>query len=185
MVVMNRKEAQYLNAMQEYLKGTPTMPDSEFDALKKELMDEGSKFAVQTEPKCYIDTGICKATFQEDRFRSNLLYLPAGTIFTLLWLGLGFEILAPFVRLNPITLLLLGSPIIYAGTKFFTEELVFINKFVSYGQCPSCSYENRVYFGDILGVEGFKDVSESKCPNCKEIFRVQRATLRASTLPKA
>jgi len=185
MVVMNRKEALYLNAMQEYLKGTPTMPDAEFDSLKKELMEEGSKFAVQTEPKCYIDTGVCKATFQEDKFRSNLLYLPAGALLTIIWLGLGYEVIEPIIRLNPLLLILLGSPLIYTGSKFITEELVFTNKFVAYGQCPSCGFENRVYFGDILGVEGFSEISETKCPNCKEVFRVQRDTLRASTLPKS
>jgi hypothetical protein len=184
MVIMNRKEAAYLNAMQEYLKGNPTMPDADFDALKKELMEDGSKFAVQTEPKCYIDTGICKVTMQQDKFRSNLLYLPAGALLTIVWLGIGFEVIEPFVRLNPILLTLLGSPFIYVGGKFITEELVFENKLIAYGPCPNCSAENRVYFGNILGVEGFSDLAQSKCPNCKTVFSVQRNTLRASTLPK-
>jgi hypothetical protein len=182
---MNRKEAKYLAAMQDYLKGTPSLSDAEFDSLKKELMEEGSKFAVQTEPKCYIDTGICKVTLQEDKFRSNLLYLPAGALLSIVWLGLGYELIEPIIRLNPILLILLGSPLIYTGSKFITEELVFTNKFVAYGPCPNCSFENRVYFGDILGVEGFSDVAEVKCPNCKDVFRVQRNTLRASTLPKS
>jgi len=184
MVVMNRKEAQYLNAVQEYLKGTPSMNDSEFDQLKKDLMEEGSKFAVQIEPKCYIDTGICKVTLQEDKFRSNLLYLPAGVTFLLIWLGLGFELIEPLIRLNPIILTLLGTPFIFSASKFVTEELLFDNKFVAFGPCPSCQVENRVYFGNILGVEGFTDVASCKCPNCKEVFSVQRNTLRASTLPK-
>ena len=93
MVQMNRKEAMYLAAVQAYMKGTPTMSDSEFDSLKQELMEAGSKFAVQTEPKCYIDTGICKVTLKEDKFRTNLLYLPAGSILALAWLGLGFEVI--------------------------------------------------------------------------------------------
>lgn len=185
MVVMNRKEATYLNAMQQYLKGKPIMSDKEFDSLKKDLMDEGSKFAVQTEPKCYIDTGICKVTLQEDKFRSNLLYLPATLLLTFAWLGFGYEAIEPIIRLNPLMLILLGSPLIYNGAKFITEELVFTNKLVAYGPCPNCSFENRVYFGEILGVEGFTDIAEVKCPNCKDIFRVQRNTLRASTLPKA
>lgn len=184
-VVMNRKEAAYLTAVQDYLKGAPSMSDSEFDTLKKELMEEGSKFAVQTEPKCYIDTGICKVTLQEDKFRSNLLYLPAGSILTLVWLGIGFELIEPLIRLNPIILTILGAPFIYNGSKFITEELVFTNKFLAYGPCPSCQAENRVYFGDILGVEGFTDLATVKCPNCKETFSVQRNTLRASTLPKS
>jgi hypothetical protein len=183
-VVMNRKEAAYLNAMQEYLKGTPMMSDSDFDQLKKELMDDGSKFAVQTEPKCYIDTGICKVTLQEDRFRSNLLYFPSIVLLLLAWLGVGYELIEPVVRLNPLVLILLGAYPIYLGSKFITEELVFQNKLVAYGPCPNCAFENRVYFGDILGVEGFDKIAEVKCPNCKDVFRVQRETLRASTLPK-
>jgi hypothetical protein len=180
MVVMNRKEAAYLNAMQEYLKGTPMMGDADFDQLKRELMDEGSKFAVQTEPQCYIDTGICKVTLQEDRFRSNLLYLPSIVLLLLTWLGVGYEL----IQLNPLVLIVLGAYPVYLGGKFITEELVFQNKLVAYGPCPNCSFENRVYFGDILGVEGFDKVAEVKCPNCKDVFRVQRDTLRASTLPK-
>ncbi len=161
------------------------MSDSEFDGLKRELKEAGSKFAVDTEPKCYIDTGVCKVTLQEDKFRSNLLYLPAGLILTIGWLGIGFELIEPIVRLNPILLVLLGSPLVYNGAKKITEELIFENKFVAYGPCPACEAENRVYFGNILGVEGFSDVAEVKCGNCKEVFNVQRSTLRASTLPKA
>jgi transposase-like protein len=180
MVIMNRKELTYLGAVQEYLKGNPTMPDEEFDKLKKELMEEGSKFAVQTEPTCYIDTGICKVTMQEDQFRSNLLYLPAGAITFLTWLELSYEI----SHWNPVILLFLGSPLIVYGSKFITEQFIFTDKFIAYGPCPSCSFTNRVYFGDILGVQGFSDLASSKCPSCKVEFSVQRATLRASTLPK-
>lgn len=170
--------------MAAYLKGEPVMTDSEFDTLKKELKEAGSKFAVDTEPKCYIDTGVCKVTLQEDKFRSNLLYLPASIALSVLWLGLGFEFIEPIIRLNPIILFLLGSPLIYNGAKVITEELIFTNKLVAYGPCPSCEYENRVYFGNILGVEGFSDTANVKCPNCKTTFTVQRNTLRASTLPK-
>jgi hypothetical protein len=185
MVIMNRKEAAYLTAVQDYLKGTPTMNDADFDSLKKQLMVEESKFAVQTEPKCYIDTGICKVTFQEDKFRSNLLYLPAGVVLSIAWLGIGFEIIEPIIRINPVLLTLLGTPLIYKGSEFITEQLLFTNKFIAYGPCPVCQLENRVYFGDILGVEGFSDQAQAKCPNCKEKFTVQSSTLRASTLPKA
>jgi hypothetical protein len=181
MVIMNRKEALYLSAMQEYLKGKPSISDKEFDNLKKELMEEGSRFAVQTEPKCYIDTGICKVTLQEDKFRNNLLYLPAATLLFVVWLGLGYELVGSLIKLNPVLLTFVGLPFIYTGSKYITEELVFTNKLVVYGACPNCSYENRVYFGDILGVEGFTDLAQSKCPNCKEVFSVQRNTLRAST----
>lgn len=161
------------------------MSDVEFDSLKLELKEIGSKFAVETEPKCYIDTGVCKVTLQEDKFRSNLLYLPAGIILSVVWLGLGFEFIEPIIRINPLILAALGSPLIINGAKTITEDFIFQNKFVAYGPCPSCEFENRVYFGNILGVEGFSDQAETKCPNCKEKFTVQRNTLRASTFSKA
>ena len=47
MVVMNRKEAMYLSSMQAFAKGEPSpLTDAEFDALKAELKETGSKFAV-------------------------------------------------------------------------------------------------------------------------------------------
>ena len=183
-VVMNRKETAYLQAMTDYLKGTPSLSDAEFDALKSELLEEKSKFAVQTEPTCYIDTGICKVTLTEDTFKTNLLYLPAGAIFTLLWVGLTFELLNPLVAVNPLVLAIVGSPFIYTASKTVTEGFLFENLKIARGPCPSCGYENTVYFGNILGVEGFSDVASVKCPNCKEVFNVQRNNFRASTLPK-
>lgn len=184
LVVLNRNEAKYLSAMEAYLKGSPIISDKEFDALKLELKESGSKFAVDTEPKCYIDTGVCKVTLQEDKFRSNLLYLPAGAVLGIAWLGLGFEFIEPLIRLNPLILAAIGAPFVYNGAKIITEEFIFENKFIAYGPCPACEFENRVYFGNILGVEGFTDQADVKCPNCKEIISVQRNTLRASTLPK-
>lgn len=183
--VLNRKEAKYLAAMQGYLKGEPILSDEEFDSLKKELKEDGSQFAVSTEPKCYIDTGICTVTLQEDSFRNNLLYLPVGALLTLAWIGFGFEVIEKFIRINPLILLGLGSPLIIQYTKSLTDGFIFPNNKIVYGPCPACEAEQRVYFGDILGVEGFGEVAEAKCKNCKTVFRVQRNTLRASTLPKS
>lgn len=182
LVQMNRNEAKYLAAVQSYLNGDPIMDDVEFDTLKKTLKEEESQFAVSTEPKCIIDTGICTVTMKEDFFRTNLLYLPAGSILFLIWLGIGFEIIEPFIRINPLLLAALGAPGVTVGSKFITDNYLFINNKVCYGPCPSCEAENRVYFGDILTVEGFGEVAEVKCPNCKTIFDVQRTTLRASTI---
>mmetsp|Transcript_17016 Transcript_17016/g.46632 ORF Transcript_17016/g.46632 Transcript_17016/m.46632 type:complete len:331 (+) Transcript_17016:257-1249(+) len=184
-VVMNRKESAYMKAMQDYLKGTPSMGDSEFDSLKRELQEDGSVFAVQTEPKCYIDTGICKVTMTNDFFKNNLLYLPAGVAIATLWLGVTYELIEPIIRVNPLFLLLAGSPVIYSGSRGLTENFVFENAKIVRGPCPACNYENTVYFGNILGVEGFDDIAQVKCPNCKEQITVQRNTLRASTIPKA
>lgn len=186
LVAMNQKEVRYMAAMQEYMKGTPMMSDEEFDKLKKELKEEGSKFAVDTEPKCYIDTGICKVTFQPDNFRNNLLYLPAGSILFVIWLFFSYELINPILPVNPVILAAIGLPFIYGGSKAITDNFIFVDNKVLYGPCPNCSFENRVYFGNILGVEGFKDVATSRCPNCKTEFSLLKNTMRASTIvPKA
>lgn len=185
LVSLNRQEAKYLAAMEAFQKGTQLISDEEFDVLKTELKDAGSKFAVSTQPKCLIDTGVCTVTMQEDKFRSNLLYVPALVILFSVWLGPIFEIVAfTAIRLNPLFFTLVGAYPIYLISKFITEDLLFPKKFIVFGPCPSCEVENRLYFGDILGVEGFSEVASTKCPNCKTQFNVQRSTLRASTLPK-
>lgn len=181
-VNLNRKEIMYLDAMQAYMKGTPIMTDGEFDLLRSELREDGSNIAVSKEPKCYIETGICTATFQNDNFRNNLLYLPAVSIIGLLWLGIGFEIVGG--RINPLVLGAFGTPVIGTAAKAITDNFIFPNNLVAYGPCPSCEAENRIYFGDILGVEGFDKQGSIKCTNCKEEMTVQRKSLRASTLPK-
>jgi len=184
LVQMNRNEAKYLSAMEAYLKGTPMLSDEEFDALKSTLKEDKSKFAVSTEPKCYIDTGICTVTWNEDSFRTNLLYLPAGAVLSVLWLGLGFEFFNLLgIGINPLLLIALGSAGIYVGGIKITDKFLFKNNKIAFGPCPSCEDENRVYFGDILGVEGFKEIANLKCPGCKAKFDVQRNSMRASTLP--
>ncbi|KAL3822492.1 hypothetical protein ACHAXA_002510 [Cyclostephanos tholiformis] len=184
MVKMNRQETKYLAAVQAYLKGTPILSDAEFDQLKAQLKEEGSTFASSKEPKCYIDTGICTVTYQQDKFRNNLLYLPVGAILGIVWLALGFELIEPIIRINPIILAALGAPLIYNGSISITESFIFPNNKIVYGPCPVCETETRVYFGDILGVEGFGDVATVKCTKCKSEINVQRKSLRASTLPK-
>jgi len=184
LVQMNRNEAKYLASMQAYLNGEPIMSDIEFDELKATLKEENSLFAVSTEPKCYIDTGVCTVTMKEDNFRNNLLYLPVGAILSLVWLGIGFEIIEPLIRLNPLILFSIGVPLIYKGATTITETFIFKNNKIVYGPCPACEAENRIYFGDILTVEGFDDVATVKCPNCKAEFSVQRNSLRASTITK-
>ena len=124
LVQMNRNEAKYLAAVQSYLNGNPIMSDTEFDALKATLKEEESQFAVSTEPKCYIDTGICTVTMKEDFFRGNLLYAPVGAILSILWLGFSFEIIEPFIRVNPLLLIALGAPAIYSGTKQIDRKSV-------------------------------------------------------------
>lgn len=184
LVQMNRNEATYMAAMQSYLNGDPVMSDAEFDELKATLKSEGSKFAVSTEPKCYIDTGICTVTMKEDFFRTNLLYFPVGLVLSLVWLGIGFEIIEPFIRVNPLLLFAIGTPGIISVSKTITDDFIFVDNKIVYGPCPSCEAENRIYFGNILSVKGYQDIADVKCPKCKTNFTVQRNTLRASTIPK-
>ena len=54
-VNLNRKEVQYLDAMQAYIRGEPIMADEQFDRLRDELREDGSSIAVTKEPKCYIE----------------------------------------------------------------------------------------------------------------------------------
>ena len=121
-------------------EGEPIMSDAEFDQLKEELREEGSSVAVSTEPKCYIETGICTVTFQQDKFRNNLLYLPMITVFGLLWEGIGYETLGGV--LNPLVLAILGAPVIGTASKAITDNFIFPNNFVAYGPCPTCEAEN-------------------------------------------
>lgn len=62
LVTLNRNETRFLNAVVAYNKGSPILSDSEFDTLKINLRETGSKIAVATEPKYYVDTGVCKVT---------------------------------------------------------------------------------------------------------------------------
>ncbi len=181
-VNLNRKEITYLEAMQAYIKGEPIMSDAEYDQLRDDLREDGSSIAVDTEPKCYIDSGVCTVTFQQDKFRNNLLYLPMLSIVGFLWLGIGFEILGG--RVNPLVLAAVGAPVIGTLGKALTDNFIFPDNFVAYGPCPSCEAENRIYFGGILGVEGFDKQGKFKCTNCKSEVIVMKRSLRASTLPK-
>eukprot|EP00640_Fibrocapsa_japonica_P002487 CAMPEP_0113939884 /NCGR_PEP_ID=MMETSP1339-20121228/6112_1 /TAXON_ID=94617 /ORGANISM="Fibrocapsa japonica" /LENGTH=282 /DNA_ID=CAMNT_0000943519 /DNA_START=233 /DNA_END=1081 /DNA_ORIENTATION=- /assembly_acc=CAM_ASM_000762 len=178
---LNRDETKFLGAMDAYLKGQPIMSDEEFDALKNSLKEAGSLFAVNTEPTCYIDTGVCTVTFVPDRSRMFQLYLPAAFIATNIWLGVIFEIIEPIRAFNPLLLLFLGTPYIYFAAKFGTEKVWLTDPFIATGPCPSCSAPQRVFFGDVLGVEGNKERATMQCKNCKANLTIERASLKVST----
>lgn len=110
LVTLNRQETRFLNAMQvslvistvtevevtdmdcfvfqSYSKNQPVMSDVEFDELKQSLKEQGSKLAVATEPKCYVDTGVCKVTWSPDSIRTTSLYVPATLLLSVLYLGI-------------------------------------------------------------------------------------------------
>jgi hypothetical protein len=179
---LNRRETLFMNAMIAYKQGTEIMSDEEFDALKLELKEAGSPIAVAAEPQCFVDTGICVSTFERDIFREAVLYTPATLISFLLYIGLA-DALTPLGNVNPIITILVTSPIVYLTAQFLTKNFYFRDPLIATGPCPNCSTENRVFFGDILGVEGPDDVAENKCGNCGTVSMVQRSTLRCRTIP--
>ena len=62
--VLSRNETRFLGAMGAYSRGEePIMSDDEFDALKASLKAQGSIVACSTEPRCFLDTGICSVAF--------------------------------------------------------------------------------------------------------------------------
>lgn len=187
LVSLNRNETLFMNAMQAYNKGAPIISDTEFDALKISLRESKSKIAVSTAPKCYVDTGVCKATWQPDNIRTNSLYIPAALISTIAFLGGTYELLSLVgITLNPLLLLTIGALPISSVTKTVTENVFFNDPFVATGPCPSCGVENRVFFGGALGINGDDEQSSVKCTNCKAAITLKRSTLRVSTLlPKS
>mmetsp|Transcript_24131 Transcript_24131/g.31303 ORF Transcript_24131/g.31303 Transcript_24131/m.31303 type:complete len:315 (-) Transcript_24131:525-1469(-) len=178
LATLSRDETLFLNAMSAYMKGNPIISDAEFDELKKKLMEVESPIAVSTEPRCYIETGVCKVTFVPDTPRILTLYTPAFLIATLLWVGVTYEVFEFFRALNPLVTFIAGSPLIYAGTKVGTENFWLKDPLIAKGPCPKCGFENRIYFGTILGVEGVGEAGDVNCPNCKTLMTVEKRTLK-------
>ncbi|CAM9511766.1 unnamed protein product [Chrysoparadoxa australica] len=184
-VSLNRQETLFMNAMGAYMKGKPIMEDAEFDALKASLREAESPVAVSTEPKCFIDTGICSSTFQKDRFRQATLYLPVGVPSLIICLGALYELVEPLRHINPILQLVVAAFPAALFTRSFTES-VFLSgdPMIAYGACPSCGAENRVFFGNIVGVEGPKQDADLTCQSCKVSISIRKDTLRARTTMK-
>ena len=183
--VLSRDENRFLSAMAAYGKGEESiMSDAEFDELKASLKAQGSLVAVSKEPRCFIDTGVCSVTFTPDRFRAIVLYVPAFFLGTLLWGGGTYELIPATRGLNPILSLLVGSPLIVAAAQYVTEQVIFKDPFIARGPCPDCGVDNRLFFGDVLGVEGNGLEGEIQCTNCKAALKVNRETLRVSSKPK-
>lgn len=180
---LSRDENKYLAAMQAYLAGNPILSDGDFNALKKQLLEQRSPIAVSSKPTCLVDSGICSITWSQDKVRQYVAYLPTAAVVTALWAIFTFE-LTPLRYVNPLFAIVLGAyPIFYASI-FLAENVFFKNPLVASGPCPECNAENRVLFGDVLGVEGFADEAKLKCSNCKVELTVGRKSLRVSSPPK-
>jgi hypothetical protein len=183
-VTLNKDEVLFLSAVSAYNSGESILTDQEFDALKKTLRENDSKIAVQLEPKCYIDTGVCKVTWRKEETLTASLYFPAALVNSLVYIGVTFELANNFlhVAVNPIILLITGTIPIWSLSKLLTENFLFRSPLVVVGKCPSCSSYNKAFFGDVLLCEGDMNESTIKCTNCKELVTIRRSNLRVSSL---
>jgi len=181
---LNRQETKFLEAMSAYSRGQPILSDEEFDDLKSSLKKQDSIVAVSKEPRCFVDTGVCSVTFREDKFRELLLYAPAAILALAVWTGGAYELVPASRSLNPIITILLGTPVVTALAQFLTDKIIFVDPFIAQGPCPNCNAQNRIFFGDILGVDGPGETAEVNCPNCNAVLSIKRDTLRVSTAAK-
>jgi len=133
---LNRNETKFLDAKIAYSKGMPILSDDEFDELKQILRENGSYLAVQTEPQCYVDTGVCKVTWTEDKLLTTSLYTPATLISTLIFIGVTFEIANTVlgVAVNPVLLLLAAILPVSVISKQVTENFFFTSPTVASGR---------------------------------------------------
>lgn len=183
LVNLNRNETLFMNAMQAYLKGKPIISDKQWDELKISLRESKSLLAVSSEPKCYVDTGVCKVTWKKNEVLTSSLYVPATLIALVVYLGAIYEIDSfKVLDINPLFALLIGSLPIQKVVSLITENVFFSEPLVASGPCPSCNADNKIFFGNVLGVEGDKEEATLKCSNCKTSMTIKRNTLRVSTL---
>jgi len=171
-VSLSRDELRFMEAARSFARDEPIMSDDEYDALKKRLKDMGSFVALQTEPKCSLVTQTCWSDCVEDTTRKTVLYLPAAGICALVWAVVSYE-LTPLKYTNPLLSVFIGIPIIVAFARFATE-VVLPEPLILRGKCPGCSTDQRVYFGDIATVPGFKDVADIKCSSCSAQLSLDR-----------
>lgn len=182
-IVLSRDEQRFLSAAQAYYNGKPVMGDDAFDELKTRLKRQGSGIAVQKGARCSVETGTCFSDCQVDKLRQTVLYAPATGVGALIWAAVSFE-LTPLRHVNPLLSLLIGAPLIYAFGAFVTQMVLQRDPTIVTGDCPTCSAEQRVFFGDVLGVGGFRDVADIKCGKCKSPLRVDRNRMQIEQLPK-
>ena len=76
------------------------------------------------------------------------------------------------------------SPSLQFGAIIGSENFFYKDPLIASGPCPDCNAESRIFFGSVLGVEGYADQAEFKCDVCKSKLTVSRDTLRVSSEPK-
>ena len=109
--------------MQAYLAGNPILSDGDFNALKKQLLEQRSPIAVSSKPTCLVDSGICSITWSQDKVRQYVAYLPTAAVVTALWAIFTFE-LTPLRYVNPLFAIVLGAyPIFVSPSLSLLETL--------------------------------------------------------------
>eukprot|EP00184_Porphyridium_aerugineum_P008614 CAMPEP_0184693136 /NCGR_PEP_ID=MMETSP0313-20130426/1418_1 /TAXON_ID=2792 /ORGANISM="Porphyridium aerugineum, Strain SAG 1380-2" /LENGTH=279 /DNA_ID=CAMNT_0027151109 /DNA_START=317 /DNA_END=1156 /DNA_ORIENTATION=+ len=172
---LSREELTFLQAARAYQSGQSIMSDAEFDTLREELKKKQSIVALQTDPKCSLITQTCWSDCTEDRFRQSVLYLPAAGIAAIVWAVVSY--FTPLADQSPLVSLAAGAPFIFVFAKIGTE-LILPDPLILTGKCPSCAAQQRVYFGNVATVEGYKDFAECKCTNCEAQLTLDKAKRR-------
>eukprot|EP00293_Proteomonas_sulcata_P020925 CAMPEP_0184312214 /NCGR_PEP_ID=MMETSP1049-20130417/47956_1 /TAXON_ID=77928 /ORGANISM="Proteomonas sulcata, Strain CCMP704" /LENGTH=307 /DNA_ID=CAMNT_0026628177 /DNA_START=134 /DNA_END=1057 /DNA_ORIENTATION=- len=168
---MTREEVKFMVAANRWQEGKSIMPDDEFDALRRKLKAANSPAVVHKMPTCKVDTQKCKADMVVDKVKTNILYLPAVSVVTIVWTEISYWASRAAGQLpDPIISLILNSPFIALFSWAVTQYILFQRPQVMKVSCPRCTTEQNVYFGDILFVNGkVSDQVTTTCVNnaCK------------------
>jgi hypothetical protein len=162
-----------------FAKGTPVLSDAEFDALKLRLKESGSAVALAG-PRCSLRSQRVYSDSTVDYLRMTALNVP-GALAGLLVCFLaddasGFEITELVELPEPYGLLAVWGlvlPLIYLVSAQVTGLLI-KDPLVLKGPCPNCGQPNIAFFGDILTVQGEKDMLDVTCEGCKKLINFQR-----------
>lgn len=175
-VTLSRDEFAFLDAAKAFEKGKPSMSDEEFDKLKVRLKRQGSIVALQRGPRCSIRRQITFSDVIPDTKRMVVLYTPAFILIGLAWLSAAYEF-TPLRHVDPVLSLILGSPIMYFGSRIVTG-IILQDPQIYVGDCPNCNKRLNVYFGGVLNIEGFTKEADIKCEKCKAGLKVEKETGR-------
>jgi hypothetical protein len=170
--VLSKDEQRFLEASLAYNKGTPVLSDSEFDALKLSLKEQGSAVATFG-PRCSLRSQRVFSDASVDYARMTALNLP-GALLALAACFLlddvsGFKISELVELPEPYGFAAVWFavlPAIYFVSAKFTGA-VLKDSLVLKGPCPNCGAPTVAYFGDILGVEGEKSSLDCTCGSCQ------------------
>lgn len=169
--ILSSAEQKFLEASLAYSKGKPILSDAEFDALKSELKQQES-FVALAGPRCSLRSRKMYSDLQIDYVKMTLLNIPA-VVLVLSGLFLvddisGFQVTTLIELPKPWGALVLWGLVLPACFVLSQQltNLVLRDGVIVKGQCPNCGSEINSYFGDILTVEGNKDVAPHVCGQC-------------------